>query len=284
MLNLQEQHERVLYPVVRVHTGKAGGSGTIIYSKPNPENEKEYQTFILTCSHVIEDAISVKKDWDSAVQKRIEKEFLEQVVVEIFDYVYQSKVNSSNSHKADIVAYDKYHDIAILKLDSPKKAPHVAKIISKQDIQNVKLFTPVWTSGCSLLHDPFANPGYVTYLSEMIDNKLYWMANASSIFGNSGGAVFLSDTGEQIGITARITSIQLGFGVDIMTWMGFFVAPQRLYEFFDAQELKFLYDSTDTYKAAMARREKNARKALLQGLIIEEDKEETKTVANAEAV
>ena len=256
-------HERVLYPVVRVRTDKAGGSGTVIYSEPDPDKSGEYLTFVLTCHHVIADAIQTKKDWDGLLKKKIEKEFLEQVGVEIFDYVYLSKVNSSNSYKADIVAYDAYHDIAILKLESPKRVNYIARLIPRQGIDSVKCFTPTWTSGCSLLHDPFGNPGNVTYLSEMIENRLYWMGNGHSIFGNSGGAVFLAETGEQIGITARISAIEMGFGVDIMTWMGFFVAPQRIYQFFDEQELKFLYDPTDTFVKAIKRREKKAKEALL---------------------
>ena len=89
------------------------------------------------------------------------------------------------------------------------------------------------------------------------------MSNCSSIFGNSGGALFLADTGEQIGITARISSIQLGFGVDIITWMGFSIAPSEIYKFIDEQELKFLYDPSDTFEAAIKRREKKQREALL---------------------
>ena len=279
MLSLQDQHEKILYPVVRVRTHKAGGSGTVIYSKPKPNSADEYESFVLTCEHVVDDAIDTKKDWDGLLKKKIEKEFLEQVTVEIFDYVYLSKVNSSNSYKADIVAYDKYHDIAILKLDSPKKIEHVAQIIPKDKIKDIRLFMPTWTSGCSLGHEPFANPGFITYLSEMIDNKLYWMSNGASIFGNSGGAVFLADTGEQLGITARISAIQLGFGVDIITWMGFLVAPQRIYEFIDEQELKFIYDPADTFEKAMKRRERKEREAKLAMLskpdIDEEPEDET---------
>lgn len=262
-MNLQEQHQKILYPVVRVRTEHVGGSGTVIYSKPNPENKEEYQSFVLTCQHVVDDSIVQKKEWDSLLKKKRDKEFLSQVGVEIFDYVYLSKVNSSNAYRADIVAYDKEHDIAILKLDTPKKVEYVADMIPREEIPDVKLFTPTWTSGCSMGHYPFANPGFVTFLSEMIDNKLYWMGNGNSIFGNSGGAVFLADNGYQIGITARITAIQLGFGVDILTWMGFFIAPQRIYEFFDEQELKFLYDSSDTYQKAMKRREKKAKETLM---------------------
>lgn len=268
MLTLQEQHERILYPVVRIRTDKAGGSGTVIYSKPNPLKPEEYQTFILTCAHVIDDAITTKKDWDSLLKKKIEKEFLEQVSVELFEYVYLSTVDSSNSHRADIVAYDKHHDIAILKLDSPTQTRYVAQIIPREEIPSVKYFVPTWTSGCSLLHDPFANPGYVTSLKETFHNKLYWMGNGNSIFGNSGGAVFLTEQGWQIGLSALITGIPsdpfgMGIAIDWMTWMGFFIAPQRIYEFFDEQELKFLYDSSDTYEKALKRREKKAKEARL---------------------
>lgn len=274
MLSVKEQHDRILYPVVRVRTTKAGGSGTVIYSKPNPDNQEEYQSFILTCAHVVADAISVKKDWDSQFKKKIDKEFKEQVGVEIFDYVYMSKVNSSNSYRADIVAYDKYHDVAILKLDSPKQVENIATLIPKNKIPEVKLFTSIWTSGCSLGHEPFANPGYITYLSEIIDNRLYWMQNGASIFGNSGGAIFLAETGEQVGITAMISAIELGFGVNIIAWMGFSVAPQRIYEFIDEQELKFLYDPKDTYKKALARREAKEKTAKMMRVTEQEETEE----------
>lgn len=274
-MDIKELHERILYPVVRIRTKKAGGSGTIIYSAPNPEDKEEYQTFIMTCHHVIADAISYKKEFHPVLKRDIKQEFLEKVDVELFDYVYLSKVNSSNSYKADIVAYDTSHDIAILMLQTPKRCSYVAKLIPNGKIKDVKLFMPTWTSGCSLLHDPFANPGYVTYLTDIIDNKLYWMGNGASIFGNSGGAVFLAETGEQIGITARISVIPIGFGADIITWMGWFVAPQRFYEFFDEQELKFLYDPADTYTKAIERRKKKAKEALLgrNGKDIDEDDE-----------
>jgi S1-C subfamily serine protease len=274
MLTLEEQHQRILYPVVRIKTDKAGGSGTVIYSKKNPDKGDEYQSFILTCAHVIDDAITTKKEWDGLLKKKVEREFLQQVSVEVFDYVYTSHVNSSNSHRANIVAYDKYHDIAILKLDSPKEVEFVAKIVDRDKISSIKIFTKVFASGCSLLHDPFPNEGMITYLNEDIDNKLYFMNNADSIFGNSGGAIFLAETGEQLGITARVTVMQLGFSVDIQTWMNFCVAPQRIYEFLDEQELKFLYDETDTYAKAMKRRAKKEKEAKLMQVAKDDEDEE----------
>jgi len=278
MLDLQQLHERILYPVVRIRAGEAGGSGTVIYSKENAKKSGEFQTFILTCAHVVDKCINTEKDWDSLVKKKIEKEILEQVNVEIFDYVYVSTVNSSNSHRADIVAYDKYHDIALLKLDSPRKIEYVAKLIPKESIKDIKIFTPIYAAGCSLLHDPFPNAGQITYLTEDIGNKKYYMNNADQIFGNSGGSVFLAETGEQIGITARVTITQLGFNLDVQTWMNFCVCPERIYEFLEKQELRFIYDSTDTYEKSMARRKRKEEEAKLLQLARESEDEGEDTV------
>lgn len=256
-MNLKEKHEKLLYPVVRVKTEKVGGSGTVIYSEPDPNNEKVHLTFILTCAHVIEDAITTVKEWDSMLKRDIKKEHRKQVGVEIFDYVDDSYVVSSNSHRADIIAYDKLHDIAILKLESPKKVDYVATLIPRDECRKlIKVFQPIYACGCSLLHDPIPSTGEISYVKEMIENRKYVMGTADTIFGNSGGAIYLAENGYQIGITARITGIQIGFGVDIMTFMGFSVSPDRMYEFFDEQELKFLYDPKDTYEKAMERRKK----------------------------
>ena len=36
MLSVQEVHDKVLYPVVRVRSGNAGGSGVIVFCEPDP--------------------------------------------------------------------------------------------------------------------------------------------------------------------------------------------------------------------------------------------------------
>jgi hypothetical protein len=96
----------------------------------------------------------------------------------------------------------------------------------------------------------------------MIEQKAYLMQNAPSIFGNSGGGLFHGVTGHLLGLTSRITVTQLGFGLDVQTWMGFSTHPDRLYEFFEHQELQFLYDDNDDYHSAMKRRADRRRDAL----------------------
>ena len=266
LLTQDQLHEQILYPVVRVRCEKAGGSGVVIYSEPDPENDGKYINIALTCEHVISDAITVKNEWDSLLKREVKKDIMKEVIVEVFEYE-GSELLSANSTRADVIAYDKGHDLAAVKLHNTKPMDYVSAVIPKDSIQDLRLFDPVWTSGCSLLHDPFANPGTLTYLKEDIEEKDYMMYNAPSVFGNSGGGVFSGKSGNLLGLASRISTIQLGFGIDVMTWMGFCTQPDRLYEFFEHQELQFLYDENDTYAEGLERRE-NRRKESLKSLLL----------------
>ena len=155
-----------------------------------------------------------------------------------------------------------------MKLTNTKPQDWVANIYPKGSIEDLKLFDEVWTSGCSLLHDPFSNKGELTYLREIIEQKAYLMYNAPSIFGNSGGGLF-HYSGGLLGLCSRITNIQLGFGIDVMTWMGFSTHPDRIYEFLEHQELQFIYDDNDNYYDALDRRAK-VQKESLRNLFLED--------------
>lgn len=273
--NVVWKHEKFLYPVVRVFGQKSAGSGTIIYSQHSGKKD-EFETFVLTNHHVVEDCISHKKDWDSILKRNVEKEFLEKAHVETFSYVNLSTVDSSNRYKADIVAYDKSHDLALLKVESPLEFIYVAKLIPRSKIDEIKLFMEVVACGCSLGHEPLCNTGHVTFLREIIDKKKYIISSAGVYFGNSGGALYLAGTGELIGVPSRVAAVQLGFGVDIITWLAFSAHPERLYEFLDEQEMKFIYDRADTFSRALERRGQKEKDAILalKAEIVRHDEEE----------
>ena len=267
-MEIKDIHENILYPVTRVRAADAGGSGVVIYSEPDPDNEGQYVNIVLTCEHVIAKNVVVKDEWDAVLKRDVKHDVTSECTIELFDYD-NSRVISANSIRGEIIAYDKSHDLAAVKLNNTRKIDHVATIIHKKEIANLQIADPVWVSGCSLLHDPFPNPGTLTYLREMIDQKAYIMQNAPSIFGNSGGGLFHGVTGNLLGLTSRITVTQLGFGFDVQSWMGFTTHPDRLYEFFEHQELQFIYDPKDTYHSAMKRRG-DRRKEALRSIILEE--------------
>jgi len=263
MNNIIKRHEQTIYPCVRIRTNKAGGSGTVIYSEEDPKNPGEYLTFILTNWHVVDDAITIKQVWDSVLKKEVKRDFLQEVTVESFTYWKVSRVVSANAHRGEIVAYDRDHDLAVIRLLSPAKYPYVAKFIPEAAIEELTIGRQVANVGCSLLHDPIVTLGEITSLKEVIDNKAYLMVSAAAIFGNSGGATYVLD-GEDwylSGVVSRVTGIQLGFGMDLVPWMTFTAHPARIYEFIREQELHFLIGEPgdNYYKALERRREKQER-------------------------
>jgi len=259
-------HEKILYPVTRVRASDSGGSGVLVYSEPDPQNPDQYINIALTCQHVVDKNIIVKDEWDAVLKRDIKRDIMQEVNVEIFDYD-GSKIVSANSTASEIIAYDKNHDIAAVKLNNTRKMNYVSTVIPRTEIADLHIADPVWVSGCSLLHDPFPNAGTLTSLREMIDQKAYIMQNAPSIFGNSGGGLFHGVTGHLLGLTSRITVTQMGFGMDVQSWMGFSTHPERLYEFFDHQELQFLYDPNDNYYDAIKRRDARRKEALRSVLV-----------------
>ena len=269
-MKVNEVHEKILYPVTRVRAADSGGSGVMIYSEPDVQNPGQYINIALTCQHVVDKNIVVKDEWDTVLKREVKRDVTSECNIELFDYDH-SKLVSANTIKGQIIAYDKNHDLAAVKLVSTRQVPYVSTIIPRDEIEDLQIADPVWVCGCSLLHDPFPNAGTLTYLREMIDQKEYIMQNAPSIFGNSGGGLFHGKTGHLLGLTSRITVTQLGFGLDVQTWMGFSTHPDRLYEFFDHQELQFLYDKNDDYHSAMQRRV-DRRKDAVRSIMLADQK------------
>ena len=237
MRDLNVLASSVLHSQVRVSVAKTGGSGTVIYAK---QDGNTYDTYVLTCQHVISDALTVRKEWDSRVGRERKKEYRQLVTVEFFDWdnVPHGSRPLNYSADAQIVAYDAPHDMAILKLKTVKQAPAVARIMKSDDAKNLRIGSPVVAVGAALLHDPVLTEGIITHMGDEIDYKDYWMSNAQIIFGNSGGAVFteMKDGYEFIGIPSRVS---VTWGTPI-THLGYFSPVTRVNEFLEEQLYCFL--------------------------------------------
>jgi len=269
-------HRELLYPSVRVRTEKAGGSGTILYSKPCLGNKDEYETYVLTNHHVIEDSITIKKKWSSIANRSIEKEVKATVFVETFEYKYGSTIIGARQYEADIMAWDKDQDLALLRLRTIGPFKYVAKMYPKNTEVEIKLFERTIAVGCSLGHPPIPTFGIITSKHDEIDNEEYWMSTAQIIFGNSGGAMFLERTHEFIGVPARIESMQLGFSINVVTHMGFFIPITRVYKFLEDQIFQFIYDQKFSSIECAKIREKKAKEEEKKLLLPETEKEPNK--------
>lgn len=257
--NLKKLYEQVLFTQVRVKTNKGGGSGTVIYSKAK---EQTYSTYVITCFHVIDNALTLRTEYDPKIGMDWKKEYRQVINVEFFDYasVPHGRRPVNNSVDADILAYDKTHDMALLKLRTITKANTVAKMLPQDEIQKIQIGNHVHAVGCALLHDPILTEGMITHMGDEIDYNDYWMSSAQIIFGNSGGAMFLDKDDEHyfIGIPSRI---DISGWSGAVTHLGYFSPITRVYKFLEDENFQFIYDEDYTEEQCEKMREEIKKKA-----------------------
>ena len=263
-MNRTEQHELMIYPEVRITSGKARGSGTILYSAPLEDNEKRFETYILTNEHVVDDLIKVEKKWSTLLKREIKMDVLGTPIVETFEFDYVSRVIGGTTYQARIATYDKDEDLALLRLDTPRVFPYVATLLSRDEFNDLTAFMPVVTVGCGMGNKPVQTFGYLSGFGYEIENKDYILISAASIFGNSGGATFLHETGEFIGVPARITVASLGWSADVVSHLGFDVPVWRVYQFLEDQMFQFIYDAEFTAKQCAEMREQTRKEEELK--------------------
>lgn len=251
----RNRHKMIELPCVRIRTPKAGGSGTVVYSKENGEGE--YSTYIVTNWHVVENCIAVKPEWSTLLQDEKKVDRFEKVDVHFFDYKWDSRAIGGMTVQSDIQCYDKNEDLALLKLRSPRPASAVATLYPRNQEAWLRVGMPVITVGAGLGAPPVQTYGFLSQFGQEIDQREFWLNTAPSIFGNSGGAMFLGDVGRLfgddelaaqrqynlLGVPARIAVSMQGFSSDPITHLSFCVPITRIYNFLEAQKYRFIYDS-----------------------------------------
>lgn len=249
-----ERLEKILYPVVRVRAKTGAGSGTVLWCGKNHLGKPE--TYVLTNHHVVESLIKVEKKWDSNIKKEIMQETLSTAEVEFFQYADGSRLDGQTLYKAEIMAYSKEEDLALLKVKRTQPVDFVASLAPPRREEEIFLGSRIDAVGCALSHEPLMTDGGINFMDEEIDNKLYWMGSAPIVFGNSGGAVFLSKTGEFIGVPSRGAIIPIGFGGSVIAHMNWFIPFTRIYNWLAEVNYDFICDQSVTYEQAMEARKK----------------------------
>lgn len=243
-------HERALYPTIRVKSDKAVGSGTIIYSsereEPDEDGEMGFSTYALTNFHVVDDLVRVEKKFDPLLGKYVTRDYRERAQIESFAYKNRSTITSRVTAEAEIMAYNEKRDLALLRLVTNQAFAHVADILPFDEAKGVHIFDKLYVVGCGLGQPPFPTSGMLTGKDQIIDYNPYWQTSAPSIFGNSGGAVFLGRTLQFMGVPSRISTSGGMFGRDAITHIGFFCPPTEIHKFLKDQGFNFLVDPTHT--------------------------------------
>ena len=263
---IKKKHEQMLYTTVRVVGEKGVGSGTVIYSKPVPNEEDggngiPYETYVLTNHHVVQANIKLEKKWSTLLKREVKMDILSECTVEQFLFEYGSWEAGHTGYKADIMAYDVDMDIALLRIKSTRKFEYVAKLFPRgEHKKRLRMFQPLYAIGCALGRPPIVTHGHLSGFNDVIENYPYWVSTAPTIFGNSGGAVFLSDTMEYVGIPSRIGVTIVGMSPNAITHLSYFIPIISIYKFLEEQMFNFVYDSsTNSDEWAKQRKAKRDR-------------------------
>src|SRR5688572_11194515 len=121
-------HRDILGPSLQVTAQGGVGGGTILSSA-------EGRTWAVTAWHVVQKA--VREDGRDPVEVKI----------------YDAGGAPAELVQADLVVWDEAKDLALLRLRDGKMS-RPARLASRRTLRSIQVFTPLYTVGCPLGHDP----------------------------------------------------------------------------------------------------------------------------------
>lgn len=214
----------MLLPTVQLNGDDTVGSGTIVFSGENPATKK-VETYVLTSHHVVRNIL--------ADTPRANREGFEVTV-----YLPGERLVC----KGKMVASQPKIDAALVRLFTDRKLPNVANVLPRNESGQVKVWEPVCAVGCPLGNDPVPSHGEVSSLKNELNGANYWMINAPTYFGNSGGGIYLADTHQLIGVFSKIYTHGKGNPV-VVPHMGLCTPIDAIYAWLQEEGLTHLLQS-----------------------------------------
>ena len=172
-------------PIVQLAGETSVGSGVLLPSRPAADGG--FQTFVITAWHVVRDIQGDPPDLDAPVPVLI---YLEN--------------GGLRSETAKLLRHDAKLDAALLEVRTSEAVANGARLAPRQRLDDVRIFEEVYAVGCPLGNDPIPTRGEVATCHHEVDGETYWMINAPTYIGNSGGGIFDSKTHELLGIFSKI--------------------------------------------------------------------------------
>ena len=106
--------------------------------------------------------------------------------------------------RARLEAFHRDADIALLSVELDEPWPFIARLADDPGMAQVSVFDSVYAVGCPLGNKPMPTVGEVSAQDKVVDGQIFWMVSAPTFFGNSGGGVYLVNSGKLIGISSMI--------------------------------------------------------------------------------
>jgi S1-C subfamily serine protease len=210
-------HRELVQPTVRVNAKSEVGSGSLIYSRAH---KGQPRTFVLTAWHIVKD--NVGEGGPTPID------------VDVYD-----ALSKPTEFRGKLVAREEALDLALLELHAETVFPVTARLPRTQDLERVSVFAKVYAIGCPLGYAPMPTSGELTSTAKELDGVTYWMTNAPTIFGNSGGGIYLADSRHLVGVLSRISAYKNLIDVAV-PHMGIVTPFTRVYEWLEKTEFAFI--------------------------------------------
>jgi hypothetical protein len=185
--DLQRMWRELVGPVVQVAGEASVGSGVLLGSRPAADGGEGFETYMLTAWHVIRDI-----QGDASNRE-------EPVSVSVYD-----EDGAIRHELAQLLDFDVEIDVALLLVRSADDLGRGATLATPQRLGEVRIFDEIYAVGCPLGNDPIPTRGEIATCHHDVEGEIYWMINAPTYIGNSGGGIFDGQTHELLGIFSKI--------------------------------------------------------------------------------
>jgi S1-C subfamily serine protease len=227
----------ILGPSVQVNVQGSVGGGTLLFSR-------ETHSYVVTAHHVIQKILLGDVDAETRAPAEVT--------------LYDAQGTATDTVEGDLVAWDERKDLALLRLRAVHEFRNVARLASRDLLRSIRVFTPIVAVGCPLGHDPLPTLGEVATLNKEVNGEKFWMMNAPTIFGNSGGGVFHRETRELIGVSVMVCTYDGAVSTPV-PHLGIMVSLETVYDWLDSLNYHFIYDPEFPLEAFETVRSANAK-------------------------
>lgn len=213
------RYRELMSPTVRVQSKSEVGSGTILLSKPVGRGRA--RSYVLTAYHIVEEVEGEGGD----------------VALEV-DFYADGKL--IRTELAKVVARQPDLDLALLEVRGYHVYATKARIPTRAALPRTPIFSKVYAIGCPLGYSPLPTSGELTSKDKELDGNHYWMINAPTIFGNSGGGIYHARSRTMIGVLSRISAYKNMIDVAV-PHMGLVTPLDQVYDWLDGTRFGFVY-------------------------------------------
>ena len=172
-------------PVVQLQGDDTVGSGVLLESEAIP-GTSDFRTYVITAWHVVRD---------------IQKDDQHPVPIPVTIYGQGRRIWPET---AELLKYDATIDVALLKLNTTHAVECGARLATRDELAQSKIFEQIYAVGSPLGNDPIPTFGEIADTNHVVDGNRYWMISAPTYIGNSGGGIFDAQNHGLLGIFSKI--------------------------------------------------------------------------------